>query len=387
MQRETQTPRPDWQKSLEQFGFNIHHFAGKIYWAEDTSYKFSLKQAMEIEAATNTLHQLCLAAVQHIINRHLAGDNRLIEHFGIPELFWPDVVASWQSRQPHVYGRFDLQYDGVNPPKMLEYNADTPTSLFESAILQWHWVQESKPGHEQFNALHERLVSRWAKVLPAVDGTLPLIHFAGCSDAREDFICYQYLRDTAAQAGLNTKSMDMSEIGWDEAARKFVDKDGEVIERAFKLYPWEHMARDGFADCLLEHKVQWFEPSWKMLLSNKALLPVLWELNPGHPNLLKASFSVADFAGEDHVIKPKLSREGANVTIVIGGEQAQKTKGIYNEGDAIYQAYAPLPEFDGFRPVLGAWVIGDQASGLGIREDAGYITGNDSRFIPHYIAG
>lgn len=213
-----------------------------------------------------------------------------------------------------------------------------------------------------------------------------LTHFAGCSEAREDFICYQYLRDTAAQAGVATKGMDISEIGWDDAQGRFVDADGTVIERLFKLYPWEHMARDGFADHILQHKLQWFEPGWKMLLSNKALLPVLWELNPGHPNLLKATFSATDFAGENHVIKPKLSREGANVTIVLGGATAQKTQGIYDEGDAIYQAYAPLPEFGGFRPVIGSWVIGDQASGIGIREDRGYVTANDSRFVPHYVS-
>jgi glutathionylspermidine synthase len=36
-----------------------------------------------------------------------------------------------------LYGRFDLAYRGDGPPKLLEYNADTPTALFEAAVVQW----------------------------------------------------------------------------------------------------------------------------------------------------------------------------------------------------------------------------------------------------------
>jgi glutathionylspermidine synthase len=36
-------------------------------------------------------------------------------------------------------------------------------------------------------------------------------------------------------------------------------------------------------------------------------------------------------------------------------------------------------------PVIGSWVIGDAAAGIGIREDDGPITRNSSRFVPHYF--
>ena len=48
-------------------------------------------------------------------------------------------------------------------------------------------------------------------------------------------------------------------------------------------------------------------------------------------------------------------------------------------------ADAPLPDFDGHHPVIGSWVIANQAAGIGIREDTSPITGNNSRFVPHYF--
>jgi glutathionylspermidine synthase len=44
-----------------------------------------------------------------------------------------------------------------------------------------------------------------------------------------------------------------------------------------------------------------------------------------------------------------------------------------------------LPEFVGRYPVIGAWIVGDEPAGIGIREDDTPITRNTSRFIPHYF--
>jgi glutathionylspermidine synthase len=127
----------------------------------------------------------------------------------------------------------------------------------------------------------------------------------------------------------------------------------------------------------------WVEPLWKMLLSNKTLLAILWENYPGHPNLLPA---FADDPGvlTEYVRKPKLGREGANVSIVAPGYETE-TPGVYGEEGYVYQAFDPLPEFDGFRPALGAWIVGDSSAGLGIRETAGLVTDDGAAFVPHRI--
>ncbi len=117
------------------------------------------------------------------------------------------------------------------------------------------------------------------------------------------------------------------------------------------------------------------------MLSNKAVLPLLWELFPGHPNLLPASFE--PLRG-DQVKKPVLGREGANISVIRGGRTVAETPGDYGADGFVYQQYAALPDFGGLRPVVGSWVVDGEPAGMGIRED-GLITGNLARFVPHAI--
>ena len=128
--------------------------------------------------------------------------------------------------------------------------------------------------------------------------------------------------------------------------------------------------------------VNWIEPVWKMLWSNKALLPILWQLYPDHPNLLPAYFEPHN---ANYVQKPKLSREGANIAIVQNGQIVQSTGGNYGDAGFIYQDIAQIPNMDGNYPVIGSWIIGGEAAGMGIRESSSMITDNVSRFVPHYF--
>jgi glutathionylspermidine synthase len=236
------------------------------------------------------------------------------------------------------------------------------------------------PQADQFNSIHEKLIERWK----VVRSDLPLagaVYFTGDLESQEDAGTLEYLRDTATQAGLETLTIDIADIGWDGS--RFVDLDTRPIASIFKLYPWEWMAREEFSQYLLAGKARVVEPVWKMLLSNKAILPMLWEMFPGHPNLLAASFEPGRFA-TDYVKKPIYSREGANVSINAGGRTVE-APGEYGEEGFIWQAYHELPRFDGNYTVVGSWVVGDDPAGVGIREDDSPITKNSSRFVPHYF--
>lgn len=193
-----------------------------------------------------------------------------------------------------------------------------------------------------------------------------------------------YLRDTCEQAGVQTAAVHIEDIGWDSERKCFVDLDARKIERAFKLYPWEWMWHEEFGAHLSADKVQFIEPTWKMLLSNKGLLPVLWELFPEHPNLLPA-YETQTQLGGNFIRKPRLSREGSNVSLVERGLVVEETSGDYGAEGFIYQSLATMPEFDGNLPVFGVWVVDHEAAGLGIREDTRRITGNLSRFVPHFF--
>ena len=289
------------------------------------------------------------------------------------------IRRSWEREDFSLYGRFDFAYDGVGYPKLLEYNADTPTALVEASVAQWFWLQEVHPAADQFNSIHEELIAAW-KSCPG-----KLMHFSSIKEHPEDEQTVLYLRDTCEQAGHQTRSVFVEDIGWNNRQRRFVDAQGEPIESCFKLYPWEWLWHEEFGQYLTDDSVRFIEPAWKMLLSNKGLLPILWEMFPDHPNLLPA-FSTPEPLGQTYVRKPKLSREGANVTWIDRGDVLEETSGDYGFEGYIYQAPASIPDFDGNRPVFGVWMIDHNAAGLGIREDTRRITSNLSRFIPHYFS-
>ena len=314
-------------------------------------------------------HELCIQAVDHIIRK------KLFKPFALPDWFIEYVVDSWNADDPTLYGRFDFCYNGIDAPKLLEYNADTPTSLLEAAVVQWAWYEDTRVGHDQFNSIHDKLVATWKDF----GDWIPEKSIAFTSaDSVEDGFTLAYLQETAAQAGFATDSFPISELGWN--GKEFVSGNANVaVPVVFKLYPWEWMTREQFAQNLYRSKTVWIEPAWKMLLSNKAILPLLWELFPDHPLLLEARYE------EPHetsgwVRKPMLGREGNNVTIYGTAE----TDGEYG-GPWIYQRNADLPNFSGNYPVVGSWIVGQEAAGMGIRESTTPITGNTSRFVPHVI--
>jgi glutathionylspermidine synthase len=376
MQRIASAPRPDWQSIVEARGLKWH--TGQTpYWSEDAYYQFTTEQVETIERATAELHARCLEAVQHVI------DAKRYDELKIPAHAIPLITKSWEEEPPSVYGRFDLAYDGTSPPKMLEYNADTPTSLLEVSVIQWDWLQTVHPGADQFNSIHEKLVEYWRWISGDLEQNTDLgamVHFASIDDI-EDGMTAAYLADTAAQAGLQVKLLAMEDIGWDPQRKEFCDREDVAIDTLFKLYPWEWLVHEPFGAHIKPAEIVTIEPAWKMVLSNKGILPILWEMFPDHGNLLPAYF---DDPGEmwEYAKKPLLSREGANVTIHTMKEHVEST-GDYGAEGYVFQQLAPIPEIDGKRPIIGSWIIGQEPAGMGIREADGWVTGNTSRFVPH----
>ncbi|XZF15134.1 glutathionylspermidine synthase family protein [Chitinophagaceae bacterium MMS25-I14] len=377
MKRINITPRNNWQKTVENLGFGFHS-TNVPYWDESAAYVFSMEEILYIEQSTLELWDMCLAAVQHVM------DNRLYSRFHIPDWMVPYIERTWMEDHPAIYGRFDLAYNN-GQVKLLEFNADTPTSLYEAGIVQWFWLQDYDKSKDQFNSIHEKLIDYW-KYLKAHLYKAPL-HFSCLKETLEDLTNTEYLRDCAMQAGLDTKLVFIDDIGWNATQQCFVDMENMPVKNIFKLYPWEWMVNDDFGRNILSdtNRAYWIEPAWKMILSNKAILPVLWELFPGHPLLLKASFDPGQM--DSYVKKPILSREGANISIVENGSLLQYSEGQYGSEGYIFQEYFPLPETNGQHAVLGSWVIGQQAAGMGIRESSSKITDNLSRFVPHFIEG
>jgi glutathionylspermidine synthase len=373
MRRITTDPRPDWQRRVEEYGLTWAE-GEEPYWNESAFYEFTAKEVNALETATNELEAMTLKAAQYMI------DNKLYARMGIPEIAIPLIESSWEAEPPSLYGRFDFAYDGVNPPKLLEYNADTPTSLLEAAVIQWYWLQDCYPKRDQFNSIHERLVALWKELGKYLPGRR--IDLCSMDDA-EDGMTVTYLQDTAQQAGIDAAIFPIDEIGWDGSG--FVDPNGDPLGAVFKLYPWEWMVREAFGQHIGVADTLWIEPPWKMLLSNKGLLPVLWQLYPRHPLLLEASFDGPGLM-MSWVKKPLLGREGANILMHQPGQDIE-TDGDYGEEGFIFQQMATMKPIDDRYHVIGSWLVGHEegnvAAGMGIRESDSPIITNTSQFVPH----
>lgn len=374
MQRRVLTPRADWLDRIGALGVDLETAPHSPYWREDAAYVFTSGQIEALEAAGEVAARLVHEAVAHVVSK-----DRFRE-LGIEPELADLAAASWQRQDPSLYGRFDLRFDGVGPPKLLEYNADTPTALFEASVVQWHWLEERFPQADQYNAIHEALIARWNSWRQS--GWATRVHFACMPEDDDDLLTTAYLQDTALQAGLDVRLMNLTDVGWD--GRRFRDLDEGRIETLFKLYPWDWLLDDDFFPHIASAGLKVLEPAWRIIPASKGILPVLWELFPGHPNLLPAAFDAAAIPGPK-IVKPLHGREGANMMVLGQGAGGAPTDGPYAGMEVIGQAFQPLPDFDGWRPVIGLWMVGDAPQGIGIREDRNAITGRGARFVPHLI--
>ncbi|MDG4768172.1 glutathionylspermidine synthase family protein [Solwaraspora sp. WMMD406] len=382
MRRELSRLRADWDATVRAQGLvyvDTELPSGGVmsYWDESACYAFDLAEVLRLEEATEELHRMAVAAAEHVV-----ASGRYAE-FGIPAWAADGVARSLREQPPTLYGRFDLWYDGSWPPKLLEYNADTPTALVEAAIVQWYWLEDLHPRLDQWNSLHERLVAAWAQIKTGLYS--PAVHVTWSSEEEtgEDLMTAGYLAETARQAGLATELLPMLDVGWD--GRRFVDAADQPITTCFKLYPWEWMLAEPYGRLALDPgtPTTWIEPAWKLLLSNKALLAVLWELYPGHPYLLPAYLDGPRDMPE-YVAKPLLGREGAAVRIVTGSGEIVNP-GEYGDEGWCFQEFRALPAFSGNHLVLGSWVVAGESAGAGLRESMGLITDGYARFLPHYV--
>ncbi|MFC6591317.1 glutathionylspermidine synthase family protein [Deinococcus lacus] len=414
MERRTLAPRPHWRQRLEAVGM-LWHDAGPeaatsdaggasqaggdapvpqagedapvLYWAEDAAYVFSAAEQQALEQDAQAITDMVLAATEEAISGgHLAA-------LGIPDFLEAAVRESWERDDPSVYLRLDLAYQPGGPPRLLEVNGQTPTSLLEAAVCQWQWLEdrlergemggEIAPNAGQWNTIHEALGEQWAH-LRAARGVQEVCFSAAWNE--EDIATVTYHRELANAAGLRTAFIHLDDLGLSRESDYLLDLWPRPIEHLMWLWPFEFAWDAAAGEQLAATHTRFIEPLWKAVTSSKGLLALLHQLYPDDPRILPASLTPGTLPGPT-VQKPLYSREGQNVRLP--GQPA--TPGDYGGYPLIEQAYAELPTFfapDGPRyPVLGVWAAGDEVCGLGIREGRGRVTDNRASFVPHWIEG
>lgn len=447
---------------------------GKLisYWREGQYYALTNGETKLIGEAAGVLYQAFVEAGNHILRfehehhaRHLTDPTDCyFRKMAIPEWAIEPIVRTWQMEGPDlsaakatdywpsVYGRFDLclglgRDDVVSSVKLLEFNADTPTSLVETAHIQWEWfvANHQDASTDQWNRLYDALVERWVSEIRnyqlATGKKVSLVHVA-CSKYEtegEDIMTIRLMGAAIEQAAELLGSPDdpafrvkyiavesIKRVPESRGAATYVASgaqrgaivghfadgdpdygpDGEKIELIFKLHPWEHMlqAQYGFGETTMHNLLSsdptiWVEPAYKMLWSNKGILPVLWELfryNRAYsPYLLEAYFAddpnIPEGFERNCARKPLLGREGADVSLIMNGDVIEtEDREVYGDEGFVVQKLAKLPRFDDpdegpMYAVCGAWMVGDTPEGICFRESTGLITSNTSYFAPHVV--
>jgi glutathionylspermidine synthase len=374
MRRDAFAPRPNWRDRVADLGLDGIDGGIGTYWTEDAAYVFNSAEIESIHETVGELERMIAAAVDHVVAKNLFAD------LAIPESLAALARDSWQRKDLSLYGRYDLHFDGAGPAKLLEYNADTPTALYEASVVQWHWLEERFPSGDQYNSIHEGLIAAMTAIKERLRPWR--MHFTCVFEDDDDLRTTLYLRDVAKAAGLETGLLQMQDIGWDGA--RFLDLELGEIAALFKLYPWEWLANDGFFEHIAPSRLAIVEPAWRIIAASKGILAVLWNLFPNHPNLLPASFDQRE-VGAAVILKPLFGREGANIKTIGSDAGVGGTGGPYVGMPRVAQALVQMPCFDGHYPVIGAWVAGGAPHGIGVREDCSPITSRTAHFVPHRI--
>jgi glutathionylspermidine synthase len=377
---------------LESLGFVWHTDRDDSSYISDELVVISEEEAEAYYEATNTLYDMVVEAAEYVI------ENNLFHEIGIPFNLVEVIKASWENDVHwHLYGRFDLA-GGVDgkPIKLLEFNADTPTALFETAIIQWAMLKKNglEEAH-QFNALYEALVDNFKRLVTLEEDISTFEErydgwnflFTSVKGNSEEENTVRLLQHIATEAGFNTEFAYIDEIEFSPDEGIFYqDKNYELW---FKLIPWEDIALEEsdlamlLTNIIKIQKAIIFNPAYTLLFQSKGLLKILWDLYPNHPLLLESSFE--PLQGKKQVKKPVFGREGGSVAILDeNGQESESIEGDYSNHKMVYQAYTELPSDTQGQSYQAGVFYAYEACGLGFRK-GGKILDNMSKFVGHIV--
>ncbi len=384
--------KPLTKEFLESIGFYWHTDNDNTSYVADELVLVSNEEVEAYYEAANELYDMFAEAGQYVI------DNNLFHELNIPFNLVELIKNSWENDVHwHLYGRFDFAggIDG-KPIKLIEFNADTPTSLYETAIIQWAMLKANGMDEaKQFNTIFEALKENFTRLVVLGGDTADFekyydgwkILFSSIRGSIEDENTTRLLQIAANEAGFHTDFAYVDEVGFH--AQEGIFKGDENFEFWFKLIPWENIAiEEGDLALLLdeiirEQKAIILNPAYTLIFQSKAFMKILWDLFPNHPLLLETSFE--PLKGKKQVEKRAFGREGAN-TIIYDNDMSvlAKVEGEYGNFKAIYQEYTELPKDSKGESYQAGVFFAYEGCGLGFRR-GGLIMENFSKFVGHRI--
>lgn len=384
--------KPLSKEYLESIGLFWHTDSDKTDYISDEILNITQEEANSYYEATNELYEMFVKSAEYVIQ------NNLFHELNIPYNLVDAIKISWENEANwHLYGRFDFA-GGINniPIKLIEFNADTPTSLYETAIIQWAMLKQNGFDEDmQFNSLHESLIANFKRLITLEESVEDFqkyydgykILFSSIRGNVEEENTVRFMQHLASEAGFKTDFAYIDEVGFSDELGIF--KNEENFEYWFKLIPWETIAIDEgelaltLTSIIQNKKAIILNPPYTLLFQSKGIMKILWDLFPNHPLLLQSQYE--PIANKKYVAKPFFGREGANVQIVDeNGKMVCKNGGEYANFKTLYQEFATFAQDENQTNYQAGVFFAYEGCGLGFRK-GGLILDNMSKFVGHRI--
>ena len=381
------------KKFIETFGMDLSR--SRLNEVEANYYMGNFELMLALIRAGSSLHKIFVEVTAKVLE-----SDELLSKFDVPKEFWPRMRRTFDKQRVSLTGRFDFALDLENNLKSFEYNADSASTLLECGRIQQKYLESigvASQGRSSGFRVERMLRVAWKQT--GVKGT---VHFLIDDDQEEEYTAL-FVKETAEHTGLKGRlCVGFEEFSFNDEGR-VVDGTGELVTCVWKTWNWNTAMADykdakasrgegwkpakgdkvRLCDLVLgDEEILVYEPLWKLIPANKAILPLVWDHAPGHPNLLPTSFELTEeLKRTGYVEKPISGRIGMNVTLVDkSGEEIGRSEGRFDEAVSIYQQLLHLPKRDDYHAIFGGWIIGGEAAGIGIREDKTLITGEESPF-------
>ncbi|MEZ5476729.1 MAG: glutathionylspermidine synthase family protein [Thiolinea sp.] len=388
----TEAVKPISNELMEEVGMSWHTDVDGSAYLVNELIAVTEDEAEAYYQAANTLYDMFVEAAQHVI------DNDLFFELDIPFNLISQIKRSWENDDLHLYGRFDFSggLDGL-PIKLIEFNADTPTSLFETAVVQWALLKANGMDEEsQFNTVYEAILNNFRRLVTGEDDPANFdqhyqyqnILFSSMANLPEDERTVRFLQQIARDAGFQTDFAYMGDVAFSEQDGIF-NSEQTRFDYWFKLFPWEDIALEtdgitGILDEISHNNVATIlNPAYTLLFQSKGILKILYELFPDSPYLLETR--TEPLQNKKQVSKTMFGREGANTAIHDSmGRVLKEIPGEYDNYRKVYQEFAPFPQDEEGRSYQAGVFFAWEGCGLGFRR-AWDIHDNMSKFVSHRI--
>ena len=367
--------KPINKEALNSLGYGWHTDEDGEYFAFDELVEVSSLEAQAYYKAAKDVYEMYEKAAEYVV------ENSLFEDLDIEKNMVDYIKYSWKSeRHLHLYGRFDFS-GGIDAKdiKLIEFNSDTPTLLFETAIAQFMMLKDDE---QQFNSVYEKISQKIKRIIKQDENLVPKFLFSCVKDISEEELTTKFLQKIAVDAGAVANFEFMEDLLFNE---DIIDKNKNSYDIWFKLFPWEELSleHDEILAVLSSSKsFKTINPAYTLLYQSKGMLKVLYDLFPDSPYLLKSSFTALE---EKYVKKPCFGREGANIEIVDADKKVLlSTDGIYDNFKVVYQEYVDFVRDEKGRYYQAGVFFSDEPCGLSFRRGE-EILDDMSEFIGHIV--